>query len=61
MNENNVNALYSNALSFLLNDVTTSLNETSDNFQYKLKQKTYNNNNVNTCSCMLYFVLFQVT
>lgn len=63
MNKNNINVFYhlkySNA--FLLNDAATNINETYDNFQYKLKQKEYKNININVCSCMFHLALLQVT
>jgi len=57
---NNMNILYKNTLLSLLNDAASSLNETCDNSQFKLKLMTNINNNVNTCSCMLHLVLLQV-
>lgn len=60
----NINLLYrlkySNILSSLLNDAASSINEMCDDSQFKLKQITNINNNVNTCSCMLHLVLLQV-
>lgn len=60
----NINLLhclkYSNILSSLLNDNATSINETCDDSQFKLKKLTNINNNMNTCSCTLRLILLQV-
>jgi len=61
---NNINTFYrskySNTLSSMLNDAATTINETYDNFQNKLKGINNLSNNVNTCSCMLHLILLQV-
>jgi len=61
---NNINLLYqknSNTLSSLLNNAATSIGDTCNNSQSKLKHITNINNNVSTCSCMLHLILLQVT
>lgn len=58
---NNLNVFYhSNTLSSIMNDATSTTNETCDNLQCKLKLISNINNNVNTCSCMLHLILLQV-
>lgn len=58
---NNLNLFYhSNTFSSMINDATTTINETCENVQYKLKRISNINNNVNTCTCMVHLILLQV-